>query len=166
MQHSRLAPNPQRHTKRHTAVVSTLALAALAALSTAPAANGAVRAHQLRLASTMFAAQVGSTPNGTSVYAGAVVDPRLGHGAAVYSTNGTTAVRVTFHEYLPLGSINGTGRITVVPGTAGGPSPFTGELTVTGGTGAYRNAHGKLATTGTINSTGMTTATINGTVTY
>jgi hypothetical protein len=100
------------------------------------------------------------------VYAGAVVDPRLGHGAAVYSTNGTTAVRVTFHEYLPLGSINGTGRITVVPGTAGGPAPFTGELTVTGGSGEYGNAHGKLSATGTIDSTGMTTATINGTVTY
>ena len=166
MQPTRLVPNPQRHNKRGTAVVRTLALAALAALSTAPVANGAVRAHQLRLASTMFAAQVGSTPTGTSVYAGAVVDPRLGHGAVVYSTNGTTAVRVTFHEYLPLGSITGTGRITVVPGTAGGPSPFTGALTVTGGTGAYRKAHGKLSATGTINSTGMTTATINGAVTY
>jgi hypothetical protein len=165
MQHTRLAPNPQQHNKRRTAVASTLALAVLAALSIAPAANGSVTTHQLRLASTMFAAQVGSTPTGTSVYAGAIVDPRLGHGAAVYSTNGTTAVRVTFHEYLALGSINGIGRITLVPGTAGGPSPFTGELTVTGGTGAYRKAHGKLATTGTINSTGMTTATINGTVT-
>ena len=156
MQHARFAPNPQRHSKRGTAAVSTLALALIAALSIAPAANGAVRAHQLRLASTMFAAQVSSTPTGTSVYAGAVV----------YSTNGTTAVRVTFHEYLPLGSINGTGRITVVPGTAGGPAPFTGELTVTGGTGQYSNAHGKLSATGTVDSTGMTTATINGMVTY
>ena len=166
MQHARLAPNPQRHSKRGTAAVSALALAALAALSIAPAAHGAARAPHLRLASTMFAAQVGSTPTGTSVYAGAVVDPRLGHGAAVYSTNGTTAVRVTFHEYLPLGSINGTGRITLVPGTAGGPSPFTGELTVTGGSGEYGKARGKLSATGTIDSTGMTTATINGTVTY
>ena len=166
MQHTRLTPNPQRRNKRGTRAVSTLALAVLAALSIAPAANGAVRAHQLRLASTMFAAQVSSTPTGTSVYAGAVVDPRLGHGAAVYSTNGTTAVRVTFHEYLPLGSITGTGRITVVPGTAGGPSPFTGALTVTGGTGAYPKAHGKLSAIGTIDSTGMTTATINGAVTY
>src|SRR5262249_35870217 len=31
-------------------------------------------------------------------FAGAVVDPRFGHGAAVYSTDGTTAARVTFHE--------------------------------------------------------------------
>jgi hypothetical protein len=114
----------------------------------------------------MFAAQVGSTPTGTSVYAGAIVDPRLGHGAVVYSTNGTTAVRVTFHEYLALGSITGAGRITVVAGTAGGPSSFTGALTVTGGTGAYRKAHGELSATGTINSTGMTTATITGAVTY
>ena len=166
MQPTRLAPNPHRHNKRGTAVVSTLALALLAALSIAPAANGAGRAHQLRLASTMFAAQVGSTPTGTSVYAGAVVDPRLGHGAVVYSTNGTTAVRVTFHEYLPLGSITGTGRITVVPGTAGGPSPFTGALTVTGGAGAYPKAHGKLSAIGTIDSTGMTTATLHGAVTY
>jgi hypothetical protein len=166
MQHSRLAPNPKHHTKRHAAIVSTLALALLAALSIAPAANGSLTAHRLRLASTMFAAQVGSTPTGTTVYAGAVVDPRLGHGAAVYSTNGTTTVRVTFHDYLPLGSINGTGRITVAPGTAGGPASFTGALTVTAGTGAYRKARGKLSATGTTDSTGMTTATINGTVTY
>ena len=166
MQHARFAPNPQRHSKRGTAAVSTLALALIAALSIAPAANGSVRAHQLRLASTMFAAQIGSTPTGASVYAGAIVDPRLGHGAAVYSTNGTTTVRVTFHDYLPLGSINGTGRITVAPGTAGGPASFTGALTVTAGTGAYRKARGKLSATGTTDSTGMTTATINGTVTY
>jgi hypothetical protein len=114
----------------------------------------------------LFAAQVGSTPTGTGVYAGAVVDPRLGHGAAVYSTSGTTAVRVTFHEYLALGSIRGTGRITVVPGATGGQATFTGALKVTGGTGAYRKAHGKLAVAGTIDSTGMTTATIRGTVTY
>jgi hypothetical protein len=166
MQHTRLAPNSQRHNKRRIAVVSTLALAALAAPSIAPAANGSVTAQRLRLASTMFAAQIGSTPTGTNVYAGAVVDPRLGHGAVVYSTNGSTAVRVIFHEYLPLGSITGTGRITVVPGTAGGPSPFTGALRVTGGTGAYGKAHGKLSATGTINSIGMTTATINGAVSY
>jgi hypothetical protein len=166
MHHTRLAPNPQRHDKRRTAAVSTLALAVLVALAIGPAAHGAVRPHQLRFASTLFAAQIGSTPTGTSVYAGAVVDPRLGHGAVVYSTNGTNAVRVTFHEYLSLGSINGTGRITVVPGTNGGPAPFTGALTVTGGTGAYDKAHGKLSTTGTIDSTGMTTATINGAIAY
>jgi hypothetical protein len=113
----------------------------------------------------MFAAQVGSTPTGTSVYAGAVVDPRLGHGAAVYSTNGTTAVRVTFHDYLSLGSINGTGRISVVPGTDG-KATFTGALKITGGTGTYRKAHGKLSVTGNLDSTGMTKATIRGTVTY
>jgi hypothetical protein len=166
MQHTRLAPNQQQDSKRRTGVVSTLALAVLAALAIAPAASGAESAHKLRLDSTMFAAQVGSTQTGVSVYAGAVVDPRLGHGAAVYSTNGTTAVRVTFHEYLPLRSINGTGRITVVPGTAGRPATFTGALTVTAGTGTYRKAHGKLSATGIIDSTGMTTATINGAVTY
>jgi hypothetical protein len=114
----------------------------------------------------MFAAQVGSTPTGTSVYAGAVVDPRLGHGAAVYSTNGTTAVRVTFHDYLPLGSIKGIGRVTVESGTAGGQATFTGALKITGGTGAYRKAHGKLSVKGTLDSAGMTTAIIRGTVTY
>jgi hypothetical protein len=114
----------------------------------------------------MFAAQVGSTTTGGSVYAGAVVDPKLGHGAAVYSTNGTTSVRVIFHEYLPLGAIRGTGRVTVVPGAAGGQATFTGALKVRGGTGPYDRAHGKLAITGTVDSTGMTMATIRGTVTY
>jgi hypothetical protein len=147
-------------------MVSTLGIAILAALAIVPAANGAVKGHTLKLDSTLFAAQVGSTPTGASVYAGAVVDPRLGHGAAVYSTSGTTAVRVIFHEYLPLGSINGTGRVTVVPSAAGGQSTVTGALKVTGGTGAYNGAHGKLAVTGTIDSTGMTTATIRGAFTY
>jgi hypothetical protein len=114
----------------------------------------------------MFAAQVGSTTTGGSVYAGALVDPKLGHGAAVYSTNGTTSVRVIFHEYLPLGSIRGTGRVTVVPGAASGQATFTGALSVTGGTAAYNGAHGKLAITGTIDNSGMTTATIRGTFTY
>jgi hypothetical protein len=146
--------------------VSGLAIVILAALAIVPAANGAVKAPRLRLDSTMFAAQVGSTPTGTSVYAGAVVDPRLGHGAAVYSANGTTTVRVTFHDYLPLGSINGIGRITVVRGAPGGQETFRGALTVTSGTGAYRGAHGKLSATGATDSTGLTTATIRGAVTY
>jgi hypothetical protein len=41
------------------------------------------------------------------VYAGAVVDPKGDHGAIVYSASGTTAVRVTFHEFFALGSISG-----------------------------------------------------------
>jgi hypothetical protein len=146
--------------------VRKLALAVLAALAIAPVASAAATAHELKLDSTMFAAQVGSTTNGGSVYAGALVDPKLGHGAAVYSTNGTTAVRVIFHEYLPLGSIRGSGRATVVPTAAGGQATFTGALKVIGGTGPYIGAHGKLAVRGTIDGTGTTMAIIRGTVTY
>lgn len=166
MRHARLAPKPRRHRNPDNLVVRRLALAALAAIAIAPSANAASITHEVKLDSTMFAAQVGSTATGGNVYAGAVVDPRLGHGAAVYSANGTTSARVIFHDYLPLGSIRGTGQVTVSPGAARGSSTFTGALKVTAGTGAYSGAHGKLAITGTLDSTGMTTATIRGTFSY
>lgn len=165
MRHARLAPKPPRH-GTDTIGVRRLALTALAALAIAPAASAAMTTHELKLDSTMFAAQIGSTTNGGNVYAGAVVDPRLGHSAAVYSANGTTSVRVIFHEYLSLGSIKGTGRVTIVPSAVAGRSTFTGALKVTSGTGAYDGAHGKLRITGTSDSTGMTTATIRGTFNY
>jgi len=97
------------------------------------------------------------------VYAGALPDPRLGHGAVVFTAYGTTHLRVSFHAYFALGSIKGTGRVIVVPAAAGGQSTFTGALKVTGGTGEYNGAHGKLTVAGTIDSTGMLLAAIRGT---
>jgi hypothetical protein len=166
MQHARPAPKPRWHDNGDAPRLRRLGLAALATLAIAPAASAAATVHELKLGSTIFAAQVGSTATGGSVYAGALVDPKLGHGATVYSTDGTTSVRVIFHDYLPLGSISGTGRVTVVPGASSGPATFTGALKVNGGTGPYNRAHGNLAITGTIDSTDTTMATIRGTVTY
>ncbi len=164
MRHIKRAQNV--HTIEAKARLATcgLALAVLAALAIAPAADAARSAHRLRLDSTIFAAQVGSTPGG-SVYAGAVVDRKLDHGAVVYATFGTTSVRVIFHEYFAVGSISGIGRITLVPGTGSAPSRLMGTLKVTGGTAAYRTLRGKLSVTGTIDSTGMTMATVKGTLT-
>jgi len=145
MRHVQLEPRPRRHKNRDSARARRLVLAALATLAIAPAASAAVTPHRHRLNSTMFAAQVGSTTTGGSVYAGALPDPRLGHGAIVFSAYGTTHLRVSFQAYFARGSIRGTGRVTVVPGATGGQSTVTGALKVTGGTGVYNGAHGKLA---------------------
>lgn len=166
MRHARLTPNPHRQSGRHLTQVLTLALAALAALAIAPVADGAASTHRVKLNSTIFAAQIGSTPPGASVYAGALVDPKLDHGAILYSAAGTTAVHVTFHAYFALGSIGGTGHLTVAPGTDAGQATFTGSLKVTSGTGKYRKSHGKLSVRGNINNTGMITGTVHGSFTY
>jgi hypothetical protein len=141
-------------------IVSTLAV-----LVIAPAAAAAARGHELKLQSTIFAAQIGSTATGASVYAGAVVDPNLNHGAIVYSTTGSTQVRVIFHEYLALGSITGTGRITEGPATGGGHA-FTGTLHVKGGTGEYIRARGTASVNGMIDSKGTTSVIMRGALDY
>ena len=152
-----------RTTYQRLRVLLAIAIIAVAALAIAPPASAAATAHTVRLGSTMFAAQVGSTTTGGNVYAGALPDPRLGHGAVVFTAYGTTHLRVSFHAYFALGSIKGTGRVIVVPAAAGGQSTFTGALKVTGGTGEYNGAHGKLTVAGTIDSTGMLLAAIRGT---
>jgi len=154
-----------RTTYQRLRVLLAIAIIAVAALAIPPAATVAATAtaHTVRLGSTMFAAQVGSTTTGGNVYAGALPDPRLGHGAVVFTAYGTTHLRVSFHAYFALGSIKGTGRVIVVPAAAGGQSTFTGALKVTGGTGEYNGAHGKLTVAGTIDSTGMLLAAIRGT---
>jgi hypothetical protein len=164
MRHPRLTPNPLRYAGRHTTRVLTLALAASAALAIAPAADATARTHKVKLDSTMFAAQVGSTTTGASVYAGAVPDRTLGHGAIVFNASGTTTLHVDFQEFFALGSIKGTGSVTVVPGT-GGQATLTGTFKVTGGTAKYRHARGKLTAAGTINDSGMVMATLRGSFT-
>jgi hypothetical protein len=143
-------------------VLLAIAIIAVAAFAIAPAASAAASAHTLKLDSTMFAAQVGSTTTGGNVYAGALPDPTLGHGAVVFTAYGTTHLRVIFRTYFGLGSIKGTGRVTVAPAAAGGQGTFTGALNVTGGTGAYTGARGKLTVAGTIDSAGMLLAAIRG----
>ncbi|MBV9338980.1 MAG: hypothetical protein JO262_23905 [Solirubrobacterales bacterium] len=146
-------------------LVALLTMAALLAVRAADArARAATPSHRVNLNSTMFAAQVGSTTRGASVYAGALPDPRLGHGAIIFSTAGTTHLRVIFQEFFSLGSIRGSGRVTLAPGP-GASERFTGSLTITGGTGNYRNAHGTLSTSGTLTSTGSVKGTLTGSFT-
>jgi hypothetical protein len=135
----------------------------LAGLVIAADANGATN-HRVKLDSTMFAAQVGSTASGGSVFAGALPDPSLGHGAIVFSTTGTTRLRVTFHEFFALGSIRGRGSATLTP-EQGGRERLAGSFKITGGTGKYRSAAGNLTAAGNINKAGMVMATIKGSFT-
>jgi hypothetical protein len=163
MPRTRFTSNPDRHKPRH--ITWTLTLAALASLAIAPIAQGAAGTHGVRVHSTIFAAQIGSTTTGGRVFAGAVVDPKLHHGAIVFSISGKTAVQVTFHEFFARGSISGSGHVAVVPGT-NGRQTFTGSLKVTGGHGEYRNSRGKLKVHGNINRSRMVKATLRGSFTH
>jgi hypothetical protein len=165
MHHSPPRPHFFGQTVRAVRKALTLTVAALAVLTSAAIAQPGPAIHRIKLNTVMFAAQVGSTTNGGSVYAGALVDPRLGHGAIVFSANGTTDVRVSFHVFFALGSVQGTGSVTLVP-RAGGQATYTGTFKVTGGTAMYRGARGKLTTTGSLDSTaGTANGTFTGTIT-
>jgi hypothetical protein len=162
MRHSRLTPSPRRYATQ----VLTLAVAALAPLTIAPIADAAARTHTVKLNSVMFAAQIGSTTTGASVFAGAVVDPRLDHGAIVYNASGTSTVfRVTFQEFFALGSIRGRGSVTLRGGT-GGQMTLMGSFKVTGGTGTYHDARGKFTSRGIVNSDGTTMISNKGSFSY
>jgi hypothetical protein len=112
----------------------------------------------------MFAAQVGSTTNGGSVYAGAIPDLKLGHGAIVFSTSGRTRLHVRFQEFFARGSLTGSGNVTLVPGSSG-QATFTGSLTISGGTAEYQHARGKLRVAGKLDHSGMVQASIKGSFT-
>src|SRR5579862_7208086 len=116
-QQTRLEGTPMRdHTsgraRRGAAIVATLAVAAVVGVSLAASADGAAN-HRVKLDSTIFAAQVGSLIAGGSVYAGALPDQELGQGAIIFTTKGRPTVRVSFQEFFALGSIKGTGSVTL-----------------------------------------------------
>lgn len=169
----RQGEEPMRHTKdssepRHRGIgrrLLRLTAAALASLSTVAATSAASESHRLKLDTTMFAAQVGSTPTGANVYAGTLFDPKLGHGAIVFSTKGKTTLRVMFREFFTRGSISGSGTVTLSPGT-GGRAKLSGSFKIDRGTGRYEHARGKLSAAGTSNKAGMVHATFSGSVTY
>ena len=154
----------KRAPRRGVTIILTMAAAALAAPAIAASA-GEATTHRVKLNSTMFAAQVGSTSNGGSVYAGALPDPRLGHGAIVFTATGTKTLKVVFREFFARGSIKGAGSITVTR-HKGGKATLTGSLKINGGSARYHGAQGKLAARGGINKAGMVRATLKGSLTY
>jgi hypothetical protein len=88
----------------------------------------------------------------------------LGHGAIVFSTTGSTNLRVTFQEFFARGSIKGKGSVALTVGK-GGTQKLSGSLKITRGTGRYRGASGKLSAAGNINKAGMMMATLKGSFT-
>jgi hypothetical protein len=165
MRHDSLTPNLRPRGRAHIARLLTIGLTAIASVSITPIADGAPGKHGAKLDSTMFAAQIGTTTTGATVFAGAIVDPRLLRGAIVYHTSGTTTLRVGFQEFFASGSIKGSGTVTLVPGT-GGQAKLTGAFKITGGTAKYHGARGKFNTTGTFNNDGTVMATLRGSFTY
>jgi hypothetical protein len=138
-----------------------LGAAALVPPLIAATAHSTPSAHPVKLDIAMFAAQVGSTSAAGEVYAGELVDRRLDHGAIVFNASGTTNLRVSFHAFFTSGSIEGSGRVTLIPG-ASGRATFKGRLKITGGTSAYRHASGSLTTAGNLDSTGTADGTLKG----
>lgn len=158
-------PKPLVQTKRVANAGLLLAATGLTALSIAATAHGSTT-QRVKLDSTMFAAQVGTTTGGGSVYAGALPDPKLGHGAIVFTTTtGNAHQHVTFQEFFALGSIKGKGTVTPTP-QKGGQYKLAGSLNITGGTGKYRNASGNLTVAGNINKAGQIMATLKGSFTH
>jgi hypothetical protein len=165
MRHDSLTPNPRPRGRAHIARVLTIGLAAIAALSVAPMAYGAAREHRAKLDSTMFAAEIGTTTTGATVFAGAIIDPKLHPGAIVYHTSGSTTLKVGFQEFFAFGSIKGSGTVTLVPGT-GGQATLTGAFKISGGTARYRGASGRFTSRGILNSDDTVMATLKGSFTY
>ncbi len=161
MRHPKSNPNSARHTSHSVTKALMLGAAALVTLSIAATAHAAPSAHRVRLNITMFAAQVGTTNAGGDVYAGALVDQTLGHGAIVFNAIGTTEQRVSFHAFFARGSIDGSGKVTIIPGT-GGQATFRGLLRITGGTSAYRHARGQLTAAGNLEDAGTADGTLKG----
>lgn len=121
----------------------------------------AAATHTVPLKSVVFAAQVGSTSGGGSVFAGSVIDRALGHGAIVFSASGgSTKVHTTFHEYFALGSIAGAGTVTLARSSSG--ATFKVSAKITSGTGAYEGARGRLNGRGTLNRQNMIMMNVRG----
>jgi hypothetical protein len=163
--HAPLTSNPGPHKRPHTRWMLATALAAIATFSPTPIAHATGRHHRARLDSTMFAAEIGTTTTGATVFAGAIIDPKLHRGAIVYHTSGGTTLNVGFQEFFALGSIKGRGSVTLVPGV-GGEATLTGAFKITGGTARYRHARGQFTTGGIFNSDGTVMATLKGSLTY
>jgi hypothetical protein len=142
-----------------------VALASIAALSIAPIADAAARHHRGKLDTTMFAAQIGTTTTGATVFAGAIIDPKLRHGAIVYRASGNTMLKVNFQEFFASGSIKGHCTVTLVPASAG-QMTLTGPCKITGGTAKYREARGQFTTRGVFNTDNTAMATLKGSFTY
>jgi hypothetical protein len=165
MGHDRSTPSRRPRKPPQTRWMLASALAAIAALSHTSIADAAGTRHRGRLDSTMFAAEIGTTRTGATVFAGAIVDPKLHRGAIVYHTAGSTKLKVGFQEFFAFGSITGRGTVTLVTGTSG-QATLTGTFTITGGTARYRHARGEFTAGGIFNSDGTVMASLKGSLTY
>ena len=142
----------------------------LAALVFAPAADAvSKKRHRVNVHATVMAHAV--SPTGEPIV-GALSDPVLGSGAAVYKTsgrspaNGTILENLTFQVWSDVGSIKGTGTLRVTPAANGAPTTFTGSGTITRGTGRYKGAKGTLTFTGSFDSANDANGTITGSFAY
>ena len=152
---------------RRTLMLALAAVLALALVTTADAAKK--KKHKITLNSTIQAHGVNASGN---PIAGTLSDPTFGSGAAVYTTgtatmvNGKTVEPVTFEAFAALGTVKGSGTVTVTPGTGSAPATVIGTGKITSGTGKYKGAKGSITTTGTLDSMSYAVIHVTGTVTY
>jgi hypothetical protein len=152
-------------TKRGTCLLAGLALAVAAAV---PATGATVpKKHSLSgTAQVVTISSQGTPPNTTSTGAG-IVKGSIGSGAIVGTTtfSGTNFTN-KFRVFLLHGTFKGTlsGTFTVNPD---GSVSSTGTAKITGGTGVYKGATGKLTFTGTTPAnSNVSTFQVKGSATY
>jgi hypothetical protein len=144
-----------------------LVLPALAALALVPAADAArKKTHKLTVNAAVVAHSIAPAGASSGTDAGSVSDPSLGNGATIYTTAGSsTAQTVVFQVWVNLGSLKGSGTVTLGAADANGQVPFSGTGKVTSGTGKYKGAKATITFKGTIDA-GTTLKPGTGNVTF
>jgi hypothetical protein len=159
--------NRQRSRRRLLPVLSV----ALAAAVLAPAATARSRHTVSVILRDTIVQRTLSAEGLVNTTAGAFTGRPFGAGAIVQrvrptpSPEGGERTRSTFTIFTKRGSLSGTGRSTRTPQPDGTVS-VTASRRITGGTGAYKSATGRLRVRGSRSTEGITTARWRGYVIY
>jgi hypothetical protein len=116
-----------------------------------------------------LAVRVLSSDSTGVTYTGVVKDSARGVGAAVVRvTPGDGVFNLAATGFFKNGSLIAKGTNTATPRADGSGTDYAGTLTITGGTGVFKGAKGKLKLTGSSTSADPTYGTykLTGTVTY
>jgi len=139
-------------------------LLALALLGGVPASAQDVKKHTVNVT---VKASVVSSSQGVVVVAASASGPPLGSGAAVFrNTSSGSTIKSKFTAFGKAGAVTGTSTTKATPLPQGGTT-FAGSATITGGTGRFKGATGKLTVTGTMpKDSTVTTFKVTGKATY
>lgn len=139
-----MTPNPRRRTPTHTIALAILASLCLPAASATAASAIAHAARALKASDTAHLHYI-HTSGSYLLDEGNASGTLPGRMRA--NVNVSATISGTFTMYLHGGTITGRGSAT--PHGSGRYESFSGSLTVTGGSGKYRHAHGHAGLYGT-----------------